>query len=114
MALFLVLQALLEPGRGDEVVILTPAWVSYKPMIELCGGKVVEVPCTFEDGFRPDPDAVAAAINKGDLKLPDISRADDNDLITICENRFWFHNIFIFLYTLFENVLDFLTFLQLD
>ena len=28
---------------GDEVVILTPAWVSYKPMIELCGGKVVEV-----------------------------------------------------------------------
>ena len=62
MALFLVLQALLEPGRGDEVVILTPAWVSYKPMIELCGGKVVEVPCTFEDGFRPDPEAVAAAI----------------------------------------------------
>ena len=47
---------------GDEVVILTPAWVSYKPMIELCGGKVVEVPCTFEDGFRPDPEAVAAAI----------------------------------------------------
>ena len=62
MALFLVLQALLEPGRGDEVVILTPAWVSYKPMIELCGGKVVEVPCTFEDGFRPDPEAVAAAM----------------------------------------------------
>ncbi|MAW41761.1 MAG: aspartate aminotransferase [Phycisphaerae bacterium] len=62
MALFLVLQALLEPGRGDEVVILTPAWVSYKPMIELCGGKVVEVPCTFEDGFRPDPEAVAAAV----------------------------------------------------
>ena len=62
MALFLVLQALLEPGRGDEVVILTPAWVSYKPMIELCGGKVVEVPCTFEDGFRPDPEAVASAI----------------------------------------------------
>ena len=62
MALFLVLQALLEPGRGDEVVILTPAWVSYKPMIELCGGKVVEVPCTFEDGFRPDLEAVAAAM----------------------------------------------------
>ena len=62
MALFLVLQALLQPGRGDEVVILTPAWVSYKPMIELCGGKVVEVPCTFEDGFRPDPEAVAAAM----------------------------------------------------
>ena len=62
MLLFLVLQPLLEPGRGDEVVILTPAWVSYKPMIELCGGKVVEVPCTFEDGFRPDPEAVAAAM----------------------------------------------------
>ncbi|MEC7385814.1 MAG: aminotransferase class I/II-fold pyridoxal phosphate-dependent enzyme, partial [Planctomycetota bacterium] len=34
----------------------------YKPMIELCGGKVVEVPCTFEDGFSPDPEAVAAAM----------------------------------------------------
>jgi len=43
-AIYLALQALVDVGRGDEVIILTPAWVSYRPMVELCGGTVVEVP----------------------------------------------------------------------
>jgi aspartate aminotransferase len=36
--------ALLNPG--DEVIVPTPAWVSYRHLIELAGGRVVEVPLT--------------------------------------------------------------------
>ena len=36
-AIYLVLQVMVEPG--DEVVLPTPAWVSYRPLIELAGGR---------------------------------------------------------------------------
>ena len=42
-AIFASLMALLNPG--DEVIVPVPAWtVSYRPLIELTGGKAVEVP----------------------------------------------------------------------
>jgi len=41
-ALHLALECLIEPG--DEVLLPTPAWVSYAPLIRLAGGTVVEVP----------------------------------------------------------------------
>lgn len=59
-ALYNLAQALLDPG--DEAVVLTPAWVSYLPQIELAGGKAVCVPCDPAEGFLPDPDRVAAAL----------------------------------------------------
>lgn len=49
--------ALLDPG--DEVIMPTPAWVSYRHLIELAGGVVVEVPLT----------------STWDLDVPAISRA---------------------------------------
>jgi len=61
-ALYTLSQALLNPG--DEAVVLTPAWVSYLPQIELAGGVPVCVPCAPEDGFQPDPDRVAAAMSE--------------------------------------------------
>lgn len=61
-ALYTLSQALLDPG--DEAVLLTPAWVSYLPQIELAGGVPVCVPCDPKDGFQPDPDRVAAAISE--------------------------------------------------
>lgn len=61
-AIFFALLAVIEPGVRDEVVVPTPAWVSYRPMIELAGGRMVEVPRTADDGFRLPPDAIAAAI----------------------------------------------------
>ncbi len=61
-ALFFSLLAVVDPGRRDEVVVPTPAWVSYRPMIELAGGRVVEVPGSADDGFRLHPERVAAAI----------------------------------------------------
>ncbi len=47
---------------GDEVIVLEPCYDSYVPNIELAGGKVVRVPLT-PGSFRPDFDAIAAAIN---------------------------------------------------
>jgi methionine transaminase len=46
---------------GDEVIVLEPCYDSYAPNIELAGGRVVRVPLT-PGIFRPDFDAIAAAI----------------------------------------------------
>ena len=59
-SLYLAIQSLIDPG--DEVVMATPAWVSYKPMVELAGGTFVEVPTTGDTGFLASPSQYAAAI----------------------------------------------------
>jgi aspartate aminotransferase len=61
-AIYMALQAIVEPGRGDEVLLPTPAWVSYKPLIELAGATCVEVPGAVARGFRVTPEQLAAAI----------------------------------------------------
>jgi len=61
-ALYNLCQTLLDPG--DEAVVLTPAWVSYLPQIELAGGVPVCVPCDPAAGFQPDPERVAAAMTE--------------------------------------------------
>ena len=49
-------------GPGDEVIVLEPSYDSYVPNIELAGGSVVRV--ALQAGtFRPDFDAIAAAIS---------------------------------------------------
>ena len=52
--------ALVNPG--DEVVIPTPAWVSYVQMVNLAGGKSVLVPATIEQDFKVTPAQLEAAI----------------------------------------------------
>ncbi|MBM4099668.1 MAG: pyridoxal phosphate-dependent aminotransferase [Planctomycetes bacterium] len=59
-ALYLVLQVLVEPG--DDVVLPTPAWVSYRPLIELAGGRCIEVAGAMENGFKVTPAQLAAAM----------------------------------------------------
>ncbi len=59
-ALFNVFQALCQPG--DEVVILSPYWVSFPPLVRLSGATPVIVETKEEDGFLPNPDAVRAAL----------------------------------------------------
>ena len=53
-------QALLD--EGDEVVIFTPAWMSYPEMVALAGGRPVAVPTREEEGWVPDPERLARAI----------------------------------------------------
>lgn len=55
-----VVLAVVNPG--DEVIIPTPAWVSYVEMVNLAGGKSVEVPATIEHDFKITPDQLRAAI----------------------------------------------------
>ncbi len=49
-------------GPGDEVIVLEPNYDSYVPNIELAGGTVVRV-ALLPETFRPDFDAIAAAIS---------------------------------------------------
>lgn len=52
--------ALVNPG--DEVVIPTPAWVSYVEMVKLAEGVTVEVPASIEQNFKITPEQLRAAI----------------------------------------------------
>lgn len=60
-ALFETVQAVVDPG--DEVVIPTPSWVSYDPMVSMAGGTMTTVD-TIPYGFKLEPalDDLAAAI----------------------------------------------------
>ena len=62
MSINLALMSILDPGKNQEVVVPTPAWVSYKPMVELAGGRMVEVPTSVETGFKCTPQEIEAAI----------------------------------------------------
>lgn len=55
-----VVLAVINPG--DEVVIPTPAWVSYVEMVNLAEGKSVIVPASIEQDFKVTPEQLEAAI----------------------------------------------------
>lgn len=57
-ALLTAILAVVHPG--DEVIVLTPAYDSYAPAIELAGGVPRFVPLDAQ--YRPDFDAIGAAI----------------------------------------------------
>ncbi|MDE5652516.1 MAG: pyridoxal phosphate-dependent aminotransferase [Muribaculaceae bacterium] len=58
--LYNALLACVNPG--EEVIIPTPAWVSYVEMVKLAEGKVVEVPAGIEHDFKITPAQLEAAI----------------------------------------------------
>ena len=41
-AIYEAMEAVLNPG--DETLLLTPAWVSYEPCVQIAGGKIVKHP----------------------------------------------------------------------
>ena len=49
-------------GEGDEVIIPTPAFVSYKNLTTLAGGVPVLIPLDPEKDFQPDPEEIARHI----------------------------------------------------
>lgn len=56
------LAALIRPG--DEVLIPDPAWPNYEMITAMLGGRSVRYPLPPEQGFVPDPDAVAALMTE--------------------------------------------------
>ena len=59
-SLFNAIHALVD--EGDEVVIPTPAWVSYNDIVKLAGGRPVNVPTSADENFNVRLEDVARAI----------------------------------------------------
>ena len=55
-----VIMSVINPG--DEVIVPTPAWVSYVQMVILAGGKNVLVHTTMEQNFKVTPEQLEEAI----------------------------------------------------
>lgn len=53
-------RSLIDPG--DEVVVIEPNFVSYRPIIEMSGGNFVEINTCIENGFRLNPKDLENAI----------------------------------------------------
>ena len=64
------IMALINPG--DEVIIPTPAWVSYVQMVNLAGGKSILLPSSMEKNFKVTAAELEAVIT------------DKTRLIVIC------------------------------
>ncbi|MCF6220995.1 MAG: pyridoxal phosphate-dependent aminotransferase [Robiginitomaculum sp.] len=58
--IFNAMMATLNPG--DEVIIPTPAWVSYPEIVRLCGATPVLVPCSARDDYKLRAAALERAI----------------------------------------------------
>ena len=61
-ALFALLFCLCE--AGDEVVVPTPAWVSYQALAQLTGATVRIVPCTQAERFRLSARALGEVLKR--------------------------------------------------
>lgn len=59
-SLFNALMTLVDPG--DEVIVLSPYWMTYIEQIALAGGTPVVVRSSPENGFLPDVDQIAAHV----------------------------------------------------
>lgn len=59
MAVYLAVRSLLNPG--DEVIWLTPGWVSYPSIVQISGGIPVAVHLKYEEDYRITEAALEAA-----------------------------------------------------
>lgn len=59
-SIYNALSTIINPG--DEVIILTPYWVSYPDMVKLCDGTPVIVKADYERHFKVTPAQLKAAI----------------------------------------------------
>ena len=61
-AIYLAVRTLVNPG--DEVIYLTPAWVSYSSIIEAAGGIPVAAALDREAGYRVSEEALETACTR--------------------------------------------------
>ena len=59
----LAMRAILNPG--DKVLVPEPVYVSYRPVVELAGGKAVILKTGIENGFKLTPQQIDKACTKG-------------------------------------------------
>ena len=58
--IYLAIQALIN--QGDEVIILSPSWVSYAPIVSACGGMPVSVELDYDDYYALHEEQIIANI----------------------------------------------------
>ena len=61
-AIDLSLRAIVDDG--DEILVPDPSYVSYKPCVELLGGRAVSIPCSGENGFKLTPKTIESVITE--------------------------------------------------
>lgn len=59
-AIDMAIRTVVEPG--DEVLVVEPCFVCYKPIVEMCGGKVISLVTKQEDKFKLTAETLKAAI----------------------------------------------------
>lgn len=57
----LVLRSILNPG--DEIIVCEPCYVSYQPLSDLCGAKVIHLD-TSKNGFYPTAEQIEQVCNE--------------------------------------------------
>jgi aspartate/methionine/tyrosine aminotransferase len=62
--LFFPVLALIEPGRGDEVIFPDPGFPTYRAMVEIAGGVPRPVPLVEENNFSFDLAAFDALVSE--------------------------------------------------
>src|SRR5450756_1639264 len=60
LALYQIAMTLIN--EGDEVILPEPAWVTYRPVIELAGGTVAPLSLSAENGFTMTAEALNSLI----------------------------------------------------
>lgn len=50
-------------NEGDEVIVVSPSYISYEPIITMFGGKIVNIETLESEGFRLTPDALKAKLS---------------------------------------------------
>ena len=82
--LFLIMQALLDPG--DEILVPDPRYSSYDQAIEQAGGHMVLVPTHPEDNFDLRPAEVEAAITPATKALLIVSPSNPTGSVVSTES----------------------------
>ena len=59
-AVYAAVMATVNPG--DEVILPAPYWPSFRPILELAGAEIVEIPCQVDNGFKLTAAELAAAV----------------------------------------------------
>ena len=62
-AIYETVRTLIDPGEGQEVLILNPGWVSYAPIVSASGGVPVGVELSFADQYRVSREVLERAVS---------------------------------------------------
>ncbi len=61
-AIDLAIRAVINTGEGDEVIVPTPSFVCYAPLVSMAGGVPLILETKIEDNFKIDPEKLKALI----------------------------------------------------